>query len=156
MGSESPESRLKYLQGNLGRCPTPIFFVLTYVVVLQKLSDTYFFLCAQNDFQGVKTTPEKCGTKYPFNCFIYNKRIFLNQTNANNVLTIRDEKCDFVNFIKKFQGGKLPQKKLRLYKNRRKLKVKNLEKIYFARDSKIQFTCFCIFTKNYFIGGNHP
>ena len=69
--------------GTLGRFPRPIFFGLTHVVVLEKLSDKYFFLCAQNGFEGVKTTPEKCGTKYPFNCFTYNYRIFHNQTNSN-------------------------------------------------------------------------
>ena len=41
-------SWIHYLQGTLGRCPPPILFVRTYVVVLEKLSDTYFFLRAQN------------------------------------------------------------------------------------------------------------
>ena len=72
---------LSNCQEKLGRCPSPIFFVLTYVVVLEKMSDMYLFLPAQNGFQGVKITLEKCGTKYPFNCFIYNNRIFYNQIN---------------------------------------------------------------------------
>ena len=92
-------------QGTLGKCPYPILFGLTYVVVLEKLSDTYFFLRAQNGFEGVNTTSEKCGTKYPFNCFTYNNRIFHNQTNSNHVLTIKDEKCDFGNLITNIFGG---------------------------------------------------
>ena len=83
--------------------PPPILFGLTYVVVLEKLSDAYFFLRAQNGFEGVKTTPEKCGTKYPFNCSTYNNRIFHNQTNLNNILTIKDEKFYFVNLIKNME-----------------------------------------------------
>ena len=39
---------LNFLQGTPGRCPPLILFVRTYVVVLEKLSDTYFFLRAQN------------------------------------------------------------------------------------------------------------
>ena len=45
-------------QGTLGRCPPPILFGLTYVAVLEKLSETYFFLHAQNRFEGVITTPK--------------------------------------------------------------------------------------------------
>ena len=81
-------------------CPPPIFFVRTYVVVLEKLSDTYF-LRAQNGFKEEKITAEKCGTKYPFNCFTYNNRIFHNQTNSKNILTMRDEICDFFQLDKK-------------------------------------------------------
>ena len=92
-------------QGTLGRCPPSILFGITYVVVLEKLSDTYFLLRAQNGFEGVKITPEKCDNKYPLNCIAHNNRIFHNQTNSNNVLTIKDEKCDFVNLIKKKWGG---------------------------------------------------
>ena len=45
-----------------------------------------------------------CGTKCPFNCFTYNNRIFHNQTNSSNAFTIRDEKCDYFNLIKKIFG----------------------------------------------------
>ena len=44
------ESLNDNLQGTLGRCPPPILFVRTYVVVLEKLSDMYFFIRAQNGF----------------------------------------------------------------------------------------------------------
>ena len=40
--------------------------------------------------------------------------------------------------------------------NRSKIKLNKLETIFVARDNKIEFTCFWIFTKNYFIAGNHP
>ena len=59
------------------------------------------FLTCPKWFLGGKFTPEKCGTKYPFNWFTYNNRIFHNQTNSKNILTMRDEICDFVNLIKK-------------------------------------------------------
>ena len=74
-----------FLQGTLGRCPTPIFFVFSYVVVLEKLSATsLFFLFAQIGFLGMKTTPENWGAKYLSNFFTYNSGIFYNETNWKN------------------------------------------------------------------------
>ena len=105
--SYSPPHLFSYLHSlttNIIQVSPPIFFVLTCIVVFEKLSDTYFFLRAQNGLQGIKSTPEKCGNTYPFNCFTYNNRTPHNQTNSSSILTIRDKKCDFVNSIKKIFG----------------------------------------------------
>ena len=67
------------LQGAIGRSPPPIFFVLTYVVVLEKLSDTCFFIIYLNRVFGDENRSRKLG--YPFNCFTYKSLIFNNETN---------------------------------------------------------------------------
>ena len=92
------------LTRNIRQVPHSDFFFHTRFST-RKTKRTHFFLRNQNGFQGAKTTPEKCGAKYPFNCFTYNNRILHNQTYLSNVLTVRDEKCDFVNLIKKIFEG---------------------------------------------------
>ena len=42
----------------LGRCPPPILFVRTYVVVLEKLSDTYCFYVPKMVCRGQKPLPK--------------------------------------------------------------------------------------------------
>ena len=56
-------------------------FHISYVVVLEKLSDTCYFLSTEIRFLGVKIAPANWDTKYPFNCFTYNSGIFHNETN---------------------------------------------------------------------------
>ena len=83
-------------------CP-PIFFVLKYVLVPEKLGDTCFFLSTQIEFW--EWTPlSKIGAlyKYPFNCFTYKSGILYNGTNWKNFLTMRNEKYDFLKFVGKF------------------------------------------------------
>ena len=137
------------LQGTFGRCPSPISFVLIYALVVDKLSDTRFFLGAQIGFSGVKITPENCGTKYPFHCFTYNSGIFHNETNLNNFHIMRDTTCAILNFVEKCLWGWTTPKLFLLHTklpNSRKFRRKNLETIYVIHDNQIKFTCFCIFT----------
>ena len=65
----------------------------------------------------------------------------------------------FSNLLNEYYASDLPQKYFSLHKklpNKSKFRPKNFEKIYVIRDNLIKFTYFCIFTKNYFLGGNDP
>ena len=94
-------------------------------------------ICTNWIFEG-ENRPENWDTKYLFNCFTFHISIFHNETNWENFLTIRDEKCDFLRLVKKIYGDKRPQNYFPLPKklpNDSKSKPKNLEKPYISRDN---------------------
>ena len=130
------------LRGTLGRCLPPIFFVLTYVVVLKKLSD-FFFLSARIGFLGVKTVPENGILNTHLNCFTYNSVIFHNETKWKNFFTMKDEKCDFLKFVGKFLWGWTTPKLLKQEWIQVKKFGKNICCLRW-----LKFTYFCIFRKN--------
>lgn len=101
--------KLIFQTGNPIMCQSPIFFVVTYAVVLEKLRHKCSSVSARIGFLGVKTAPENLGTQYPSNCFTYNSGIFHNETHCKNFLTIRNEKCDAIEFFEKFVVGELRQ-----------------------------------------------
>ena len=51
-----------------------------------------------------------------FIIFLRNKVSFAFKTKQKNLFTKRVKKCKVLNRMKNFNGGKLPQKKLQLYK----------------------------------------
>ena len=67
---------------------------------------------------------------------------------------MRDKQCDFLEFVEKFLSAKLFLIAQKIAK-RELIQGKNVEKIYIARDNYINFTCFCIFKKNYFLTSKH-
>ena len=92
------QTNLTILQGTLGRCPSPIFYALTCVAAKRQM----FFLIWPNRIFGGENRLLNWGTEYPLNCFTYTSGIFHNETNWENFLTMRNEKCDFLNFFEIF------------------------------------------------------
>ena len=106
-----------FLEGFVGRCPTPISLVLSCIVVLEKLSDTCFFLSAQIGFLGTKTTPENWGTKYPSNCFTgkissqWEMKNVIFSNSSKNFYAVNHPKILF-HYTKNFQTGVNSGKKI--------------------------------------------
>ena len=112
-----------------------VWFYLTYqeLQIFRMVNYMHLILCPDTALWHPIPTDmgyanENWRTKYPFNCFTYNSGIFHNETNWEYFLIMRHEKCNFLRFVKKIDGGELPQNYFSLHKNYNK-EVKSKRKI---------------------------